>query len=80
MTNKLKKYIVNNKNDSSIKSTIGDEILQDSFPSPDQPNLHNHYVIYAIHKNEESTAYTDLTSYFPFPSSRGNGYILIAYH
>ena len=76
LTNKLKKQ----QNKNSIKSTIGDEILQNSFPLPDQPNLHNYHVIYVIHKHEESTAYIDLTGHLPFPLSRGNCYILVAYH
>ena len=36
--------------------------------------------MYVILKHETSTAYLDLTGQFPFPSSWGNQYLLVAYH
>ena len=51
------------------------------FPASNIPNIKNHEVIYSLTTVEElKIAYTDLTGRFPVQSSRGNNYILVAYH
>ena len=51
------------------------------FPPSDVPNKTSKEVIYSIiDSNEMSSAYSDLCSCFPERSSRGNNYILLAYH
>ena len=53
----------------------------DHFPPSPLPNAKTNNVCYAIiDKDEISTAYTDLTGRFPMRSSRGNEYIMVAYH
>ena len=50
---------------------------------PPQPNLpeKTHHVVYSLAtKPGETVAYTDLTGCFPYASSRGNQYIMVAYH
>ena len=52
---------------------------EDMYPIPDTPNIKTHDVIYAI-TSKENKAYMDLPGRFPYSSSRGHEYILIAYH
>ena len=51
----------------------------DLYPTSDLPNKKTHDVIYAI-TTKQGKAYMDLTGRFPHCSSRGNNYILVAYH
>lgn len=50
------------------------------FPASDQPNVKTYEVVYAVIKDNNITAYTDLTGRFPYRSSRGNEYLLFGYH
>ena len=66
-----------------LQSTKADSIntAQDYFPSSDSPNTKTNEVCYAlIDMESESVGYMDLTGRFPKRSSRGNQYILVAYH
>ena len=57
------------------------EQLQDSFPISDIPNIKTNNVCYIlVNPQEIATGYLDLTGRFPRRSSRGNEYILVAYH
>ena len=65
-----------------LKSTddIKDE-LDDHFPMSDVPNIKSNNVCYVLVDPQEiATGYIDLTGRFPKKSSRGNEYILVAYH
>ena len=54
---------------------------KDSFPVSLNPNVKTNDVAYMVtNRKEISTAYTDLTGRFPCKSSRGNEYVLVAYH
>ena len=69
------------KKGEPLEEVLKRELLQDQFPTPDQPNVKTQHVIYVIiDKNTISTAYTDLTGRFPMRSSMGNQYILVGYH
>ena len=61
----------------------GEEQMQehDNFPLRQTPNKKCNQVAYILVNREDiTTAYQDLTGRFPCKSSRGNEYILIAYH
>ena len=51
----------------------------DMYPLPPSTNIKTHDVIYAL-TNKHGKAYMDITGRFPYASSRGHEYILIAYH
>ena len=54
---------------------------EDAFPPSDLTNQKTHDVAYTITTmTRADTAYMDLTGRFPHQSSRGNNYILVAYH
>ena len=52
---------------------------EDLYPSADSPNIKTHDVIFALTATSDK-AFLDLPGRFPFCSSRGNNYLLIAYH
>ena len=62
----------------STKPTV-DLDTDDMFPSPDTTPVKTNDVIYAVCSTSDR-AFMDLCGRFPFASSRGNEYILIAYH
>ena len=65
----------------SIKDVLTAELDEDNFPTSSDPNEKSNDVAYIIvNKDDLCTAYTDITGRFPYRSSRGNQYILIAYH
>ena len=50
-------------------------------PQQPQPPVKTHSVIYSLATTPgETVAYTDLTGWFPYASSRGHQYIMVAYH
>ena len=54
---------------------------EDMFPSQPQPPTKTHEVMNSLTTAEgQSIAYSDLTRRFPYTSSRGNQYIMVAYH
>ena len=62
----------------NTKPTTSDH--DDFFPSSDFLNVKTNEVVYFLTSSDDSRAYTDLTGRFPVQSSRGNNYILVAYH
>ena len=57
------------------------EQLLDQFPLSEIPNVKTHHVCYVlVDPHKIATGYMDLTGRFPRRSSRGNEYILVAYH
>ena len=57
------------------------EQLMDQFPLSEIPNVKTHHVCYVlVNPHEIATGFMDLTGRFPRRSSRGNEYILVAYH
>ena len=54
--------------------------MQDAFPSSNSPNIKTKEVLYAMMDSDKELGYIDLTGRFPYKSSRGNEYILIAYN
>ena len=54
---------------------------EDMFPIQPQPPVKKYEVIYSLATPPgETVAYTDLTGHFPYTSSRGNQYVMVAYH
>ena len=52
----------------------------DAFLPSDLPNIKTHQLIFSIiETSHEGIGYIDLTGWFPFRSSRGKEYILVAY-
>ena len=69
------------QNVQSLAKVLIEEIKNDHFPASPVPNVKRNDVAYVlINKNDNSTAYTDLTGRFSMRSSRGNQYILVGYH
>ena len=66
---------------STSKSTIEPQFFtnEDMYPSSDHPNIKSNDAIYSI-SSKDHKAFMDLTGRFPHCSSRGNEYILVAYH
>ena len=62
-----------------LQSTKPTTNNNDLFPSSDVPNKKSNQIIFAMY-NEESKVYSDLCGRFPYQSSRGNNYIIVAYH
>ena len=61
--------------------TFQREIEEDAFPIvSDQHNTKNDVAYMIVNRDEMCTAYTDLTGRFPYRSSQGNQYIMVAYH
>ena len=53
----------------------------DYFPKSDSPNIKTNEVLYCLASADKAgLAFSDLTGRFPIQSSRGNNYVLIAYH
>ena len=64
-----------------FKETLEKDIFQDSFPESDEPNIRTNTVLYKIvSSSPKGMGYTDLTGRFPYRSSRGHEYIMIAYN
>ena len=56
-------------------------IDEDFFPTLNTPNLRSNDVIYALVENNDTVkGYSDQTGRFLYQSSRGNNYIMVAYH
>ena len=64
---------------SNFGETIIQDILQDAFPVSDEPNEKTQEVIYSLFESDKELGYMDLTGRFPYKSSRGNEYIMVAY-
>ena len=78
---RLKKLKAKAAGSNTMKEIIDDDILQDAFPPSDTLNHKTHSVIYHVHETSSTgRAYLDLTGRFPYRSSRGAQYIMVAYH
>ena len=64
-----------------VNTTLTQDIDQDAFPQSDIHNKKTNEVICSvIQTNTTDLGFTDLTGRFPYRSSRGNEYILVAYN
>ena len=81
---KIKRNIKNLKknlpSDKSLSEALTEDILKDAFPVSDTPNIKTQEVLYAVFETNKELGYMDLTGRFPYKSSRGHEYILVAYN
>ena len=63
----------------TLEEALREDIFDDAFPKSDT-NAQTNDVVYAIVDQKANLAYMDLTGRFPYKSSKGNEYVLIAYH
>ena len=78
--NQERKNLQSTKNKADA-TTANNRDLDDLFSSPNVLNVKTNDAIYYLAAPEElNKAYCDLTGRFPFQSSRGNNYLLVAYH
>ena len=64
----------------TFEQILENDIRTDAFPSSDSPNKCCNEIYYSVKLlAPTNTAYTDLTGRFPYRSSRGNQYIIVAY-
>ena len=76
--NQEQKNLQSTKN---VKNSSNKSDLEDFFPTSNVPNIKTNDAIYYLAAPEElNKAYSNLTGCFPLQSSRGNNYILVAYH
>ena len=74
------KSTIDSIKNTKTKAKVAQEKLQDLFPESNIPNIKTNEVCYFIASPDTTKAYSDLTGKFPFRSSRGNNYFLVAYH
>ena len=75
-------------NQATLPSLTSQEVVamdssldDDLFPVSDSPNIKTNEIVYSLASADKvGLAFSDLTGRFPIQSSRGNNYILIAYH
>ena len=66
---------------TSLKEVVEKDIQDDVFPKSNIPNARKNEVIYFFQDmNSARLDYTDLTGRFHYQSSRGNKYVVVAYH
>ena len=75
--NRIKK---NMPKGQSFQDALKADILDDAFPESDEDNKKTNDIIYHLYDSSEGVGYTDLTGRFPYRSSRGNEYIMVAYN
>ena len=59
---------------------VHDEIMKDFSPPSPKPNIKSKDVIYVIEGSDDIVTYGDLTGKFPYTSTRGHKYVMIAYN
>ena len=64
----------------SFTDTLKKDIFEDAFPPPQKSNEKTNDVIYALIDSKSGLGYIDLTGRFPYQSSRGNNYLMVAYN
>ena len=66
----------------SFREAFQEDIFNDAFPQSDADNKKTNKVLYKVVETSSATgvAYTDQTGRFPYRSSRGNEYLMVAYH
>ena len=76
--NRLKKNLPEGK---SFCQALEDDMFDDAFPTSDKSNINTNDVIcHMFESSATGLGYTDLSGKFPYRSSWGNNYILVAYH
>ena len=63
-----------------LREALEADIFDDAFPKSDEHNIKTNDVMYHVYNSGDGVAYTDLTGKFPYRSSRGNNYIMVAYN
>ena len=64
----------------SFTDTLKKDIFEDAFPPPQKSNEKTNDVLYALIDSKSGLGYMDLTGRFPYQSSRGNNYLMVAYN
>ena len=66
----------------SFTEALKADIFDDAFPISDELNKKTNDVLYKVFETSSATGvtYTDQTGRFPYRSSRGNEYLMVAYH
>ena len=66
----------------SFRAAFEEDIFNDAFPQSDEHNRKTNEVIYKVFETSSATGvtYTDQTGRFPYRSSQGNEYLMVAYH
>ena len=66
----------------SFTEALKADIFDDAFPISDKTNKKTNDVLYKVFETSSATGvtYTDQTGRFPYRSSRGNEYLMVAYH
>ena len=65
----------------SFRTALEEDIFDDAFPKSDDKNVKTNEVLFKLFETSETgITYTDQTGRFPYRSSRGNEYIMVAYH
>ena len=64
----------------SFREALEADIFDDAFPTSDIDNKKTNDVMYYVYDSGNGVAYTDLTGKFPYRSTRGNNYIMVAYN
>ena len=64
----------------SLADTLKKDIFDDAFHPPQENNIKTNDVIYALIDSKSGLGYMDLTGRFPYQSSRGNNYLMVAYN
>ena len=64
----------------SFREALEADIFDDAFPKLDVDNKKTNDIMYYIYNSSDGVAYTDLTGKFPYRSTKGNNYIMVAYN
>ena len=78
---RMKKIIEDAPKGKPFKKILEEDIEKNVFLPSDLPNIKTHQLIFPIIESSHAgIGYIDLAGQFSFRSSRGNEYILVAYH
>ena len=64
----------------SFRETLEADIFDGALPTSDIDNKKTNVVMYYMYELGDGVAYTDSTGKFPYRSTRGNNYIMVAYN
>ena len=64
----------------SFREALEAYIFNDAFPTSDIDNKKTNDVMYYVYDSGDGVAYTDLPGSFPYCSTRGNNYTMVAYN
>ena len=69
------------KDHDELKTKIEKEIIEDAFPTTNNPNTRKNDVLFTIvESSAKGMGYIGLKGIFPYKSARCNEYILVGYH